>query len=53
MPCPLTSAKKVTEWSLVELVDEDWDTLDKIKMLNEQDARFNEMSLQRLMELIA
>ncbi len=53
VPCPLTSAKKVTEWALVELVDEDWDTTEKIKMLNEQDAKYNGIPIERLLELIA
>jgi len=51
--CPLTSAKKVTKWEVVELVDEDWDTVDHIKSLNEQDAHYNEIPLEKLMELIA
>ncbi len=51
--CPLTSAKKVTKWESVELVDEDWDTVDHINSLNEQDAYYNEIPLEKLMELIA
>ena len=50
---PLTSAKKMTHWELVEFVDEDWDTPEEIKRFNEQDARYNGMTLEALMELIA
>ena len=43
----------MTHWELVEFVDEDWDTPEEIKRFNEQDARYNGMTLEALMELIA
>ena len=33
--------------------EEDWDTLQKIRMLNEQDAAFNRMTLVELLELLS
>ena len=50
---PKTSAKEVTPWENVELVDTDWDTPTKIKMLNRQDADYNGMTLEQLTELIS
>ncbi len=41
VPSVLTAATAVVEWNSVILVGDDWDTPAKIKMLNEQDAIFN------------
>jgi hypothetical protein len=38
----------MTDWNAVVFDDEDWDTEAKIKMLNEQDARFNNMSIEEI-----
>jgi hypothetical protein len=48
IPCPKTSAKEAIDWKLVKLVDEDWDTDAKIRMLNEEDARYNDLSTDDL-----
>lgn len=48
-PCPKTLAKEPVDWKLVELVDEDWDTDAKINMLNEQDAKYNNLTIEELM----
>ena len=46
-----TSATRVYEWSDVEFVEEDWDTQDQIDQFNREDAAFNKISFERLMEL--
>lgn len=51
--CPLTSAKRITTWESIELFDQDWDTVERIDRLNGQDAQFNGMTLEELMNLIA
>ncbi|MFM9838354.1 MAG: hypothetical protein ACKVOQ_08830 [Cyclobacteriaceae bacterium] len=50
VPCPKTTAKEPVDWKLVKLVDDDWDTDAKIRMLNEQDARYNDLTLDDLMK---
>jgi hypothetical protein len=52
VPSITTSATIVTDWKLVEFVDQDWDTEEKIKMLNEQDAKYNNIHLDKLIELL-
>jgi hypothetical protein len=47
-PSNKTSATEITDWNAVVFDDEDWDTEAKIKMLNEQDARFNNMSIEEI-----
>lgn len=47
-----SQAKKVIEWNSVNLVVDDWDTPAKVKFLNEQDAKFNELSLEDLLETL-
>lgn len=48
VPCPKTDAKEEVDWKSVKLVDEDWDTEAKIRMLNEEDARYNDLTLDEL-----
>ena len=36
----------------VEYDEFDWDTALKIRMLNEQDALYNDIALERLLELL-
>ncbi len=50
---PLTSAKRIGFWESGELVDQDCDTADKIDRLNRQDAQYNGLTTDELMELIA
>ncbi len=47
-----TSATKITDWIAIDYVDEDWDTQAKIKMLNEEDAKYNEISIEKIIELL-
>ena len=47
-----TSATLPIDWLLVEFVEEDWDTQAKIQMLNEEDARFNNVSVEKIAELL-
>ncbi|GMQ35528.1 hypothetical protein [Algoriphagus taiwanensis] len=47
-----SSAKELIDWQNVILVEEDWDTEAKIRLLNEEDARLNEMSLEELLALL-
>ena len=45
-----TSATIEYEWDDVIFVDEEWDTLDKINRLNELDAEFNNIPLEKIIE---
>ncbi len=47
-----TSATLIVPWQSVIFVGEDWDTLAKINMLNEQDAEFNNIPIQKIVELL-
>tara|TARA_R110002072_G_scaffold263142_4_gene421976 strand:- start:159 stop:548 length:390 start_codon:yes stop_codon:yes gene_type:complete len=46
-----TSATTEYEWEDVEFVIEEWDTEDKIKRLNELDAKFNNIALEKIIEI--
>lgn len=46
-----TSATIQYDWTEVEFVQEEWDTVDKITRLNELDAEFNNIPLEKLIEL--
>jgi hypothetical protein len=47
-----TSATEVYQWSAVQFDHNDWDTESKIAMLNQYDAEFNEISIEKLNELL-
>jgi hypothetical protein len=49
-PCIRPRAKTNFDWTSVKLVDNDWDTEAKIKALNCQDAKYNDISLEELLE---
>jgi hypothetical protein len=49
-PSRLAPAKIIYDWKDVQLIDEEWDTAEKIKMLNEIDAEFNNIPLAELLE---
>lgn len=51
-PSSRTSATVLHFWDTVVLVDEDWDTEAKIRMLNEADAQFNDIPVADIIELI-
>ena len=46
-----TSATIEYEWTAVEFVEEEWDTVDKIKRLNELDAEFNNVPIAEIIEM--
>jgi len=46
------SSIEVIDWISIEYTDIDWDTPAKIKMLNEEDARFNNMTSDELCQRI-
>lgn len=46
-----TSATIQYDWENVEFVEEEWDTAEKIMRLNQLDAEFNKMPIDKLIEL--
>lgn len=52
LPGNTTSATSVIDWKSVNFVEDDWDTEAKIRVLNEQDAEFNNISLDTVVELL-
>lgn len=48
---PKTSATKEFKWSSVIFLDEEWDTKEKIKRLNEIDASYNNLTLKEVVAL--
>lgn len=46
-----TSATIEYDWMKVEFVDEEWDTVDKIMRLNELDAEFNNIPIEKIIEM--
>ncbi len=47
-PSNKTCATIITDWNAVVIDNEDWDTEAKIRMLNEEDARYNNISLEEI-----
>lgn len=52
IPSKITSATKAVDWNSVSFDEEDWDTPAKIKMLNAQDAEYNNIPLETMVELL-
>jgi hypothetical protein len=52
VPATRTAATEVVPWHTVAFMDEDWDTPAKIILLNEQDAKFNDISVTQIIELL-
>jgi hypothetical protein len=48
--CIKSSSKTAFKWESIELVDVDWDTEAKIEMLNREDAKYNDMTLEELLK---
>lgn len=48
----ITSATKAVYWESVTFEDEDWDTPTKIDMLNQQDAEYNNIPIEKIVELL-
>jgi hypothetical protein len=46
-----TSATVQYEWNCVDFINIEWDTKDKIQHLNELDAEFNNISLEKIIEM--
>ena len=46
-----TSATIEYEWNHVTFVEEEWDTKEKIERLNELDAQFNNIPIEKLVEM--
>ncbi len=51
-PGNITSATSTVPWESVIFDEEDWDTAAKIKMLNENDAKYNNISIDEIAELL-
>ena len=49
---PKTSATVVFKWEEVKFVEEEWDTIDKIQYLNELDAEYNNIPIEKVIEII-
>ena len=47
-----TTASIEIDWSLVDFDENDWDTRIKINLLNQQDASYNNISLELLLEIL-
>ena len=47
-----TSATTEYSWDTVSFVEEEWDTPDKIQYLNELDAKFNNVTVEEVIEMI-
>lgn len=52
IPYPKTSATEMVPWTDVYFEEEDWDTIVKINVLNKQDAEYNNLSLDKLLEML-
>lgn len=52
IPGSRTSATVVADWKSVIFEDEDWDTQAKIDMLNNQDAEYNNMPIEKIVEIL-
>lgn len=48
---PRTSATVVHEWKSVDFTEIEWDTEDKIQYLNKIDAEFNNITLEKIIEI--
>ena len=52
IPGSVTSATTVVHWESVTFEDEDWGTPAKINMLNQQDADYNNIPIEKIVELL-
>ncbi len=51
MNYPKSSATFEYSWSEVKFVNEEWDTIDKIQYLNELDAEYNNIPIEKMIEI--
>lgn len=49
---PSVATAEVVDWNVVVFVEDDWDTIAKIQMLNEKDAEFNNIPIGDLNKLL-
>ncbi len=52
VPTNSTSATNIIDWESVIFEEEDWDTQAKINMLNRQDADYNNIPIEKIVELL-
>lgn len=51
-PSNRNSSMKIYEWENVNFVDEEWDTVHKIQLFNRLDATYNQISIERMDQII-
>ncbi|MBC7494496.1 MAG: hypothetical protein H7221_05755 [Flavobacterium sp.] len=51
MNYPKSSATIEYSWNTIKFVNEEWDTIDKIQYLNELDAEYNDIPLEKMIEI--
>lgn len=49
---PKSSATAIYDWQNIDFTETEWDTEDKIQYLNELDADFNNMTMEKINEII-
>ncbi|MBU3715130.1 MAG: hypothetical protein FGM46_09330 [Ferruginibacter sp.] len=52
IPANISSSADLIDWESVDIEEEDWDTPAKIKILNEKDAAYNEISIEKITDLL-
>ena len=52
IPGNITSATTMVSWDSVSFEEEDWDTPAKIYILNKQDADYNNIEIEEIIELL-
>lgn len=50
---PMPKSTNLITWNEVEFVEDDWDTPYKIKMLNEEDPKYNGLTVLEVEEIIS
>ena len=48
----ITSATLPVNWKAVTFEEDDWDTIAKINMLNEQDAAYNNIPIEQIVKFL-
>ena len=52
VPSVTTAATIIINWESVNFDNDDWDTTAKIKMLNEIDANYNNIPIEKIIDLL-
>ena len=47
-----TSATTVIDWKIVSFDDSDWDTPEEVNLRNRQDAEYNNMPIEKIVEML-